>query len=65
MEGVETMNETRAEELKNQGNEEFKKGNYQAAINYYSQALGMQKAITLKTKSIDDKNTYSSVALKY
>jgi hypothetical protein len=27
MEGVE-MNETKAEELKNKGNEEFKKGNY-------------------------------------
>jgi len=33
--------ESKAEELKNRGNEEFKKGNYSSAINYYSEAIGM------------------------
>lgn len=52
MEGVETKaplttkeivmidNTAEAEALKNLGNEEFKSGNYQKAIVYYSQALG-------------------------
>lgn len=30
----------KAEELKNKGNEEFKKGNFATAINYYTEALG-------------------------
>lgn len=33
--------ESAAEEKKNQGNEEFKKGNHLAAIKLYSEALGM------------------------
>ena len=40
MEGVVTNADTRAEELKNQGNEEFKKGNHLQAINFYSEAIG-------------------------
>jgi hypothetical protein len=33
--------ESKAEEKKNKGNDEFKKGNYQAAINFYTEALCM------------------------
>lgn len=29
-----------AEKYKNQGNDEFKRGNYQSAINLYSEAIG-------------------------
>lgn len=47
MEGVETMGEQRGEELKNQGNEEFKKGNYQAAITCYTEALGKHSYLVL------------------
>ena len=35
-----------AEEFKNKGNEEFKKGNYLEAINYYNQALGTESINT-------------------
>ena len=41
MEGVELVGEARAEELKAQGNEEFKNKNYEKAIYCYSQALGI------------------------
>lgn len=41
MEGVVTNADTRSEELKNQGNEEFKKGNHVAAVALYSEALGI------------------------
>lgn len=34
------MESLKAEEKKNRGNEEFKKGNYHAAIVYYTEALG-------------------------
>ena len=30
----------KAEKYKNQGNDEFKKGNHQAAINFYTDAIG-------------------------
>lgn len=30
----------KAEKFKNLGNDEFKKGNYQQAIDYYSEAIG-------------------------
>ena len=33
------MSEGSAEDLKNKGNEEFKQGRYQAAVEYYSQAI--------------------------
>ena len=32
--------ESKAEEKKNKGNDEFKKGNYDKAIAYYTEALG-------------------------
>ncbi len=32
--------ERSAEQKKNQGNEEFKHGNYAAAIRYYTEAIG-------------------------
>jgi len=32
--------ETKAEEKKNLGNDEFKKGNYIKAVNFYTEALG-------------------------
>lgn len=41
MEGVVTNADTRSEELKNQGNEEFKKGNHAGAVVLYSEALGI------------------------
>lgn len=31
----------KAEKFKNKGNDEFKLGNYQNAIKYYSEAIGM------------------------
>lgn len=34
------MENQRAEEKKNKGNEEVKRGNYKAAINYYTEAIG-------------------------
>lgn len=37
-----TSPEQLAEKKKNLGNEEFKKQNYEAAINYYSEALEIQ-----------------------
>ena len=33
--------EAKAEELKNSGNDAFKAGNYQLAINLYTEALGI------------------------
>ncbi len=36
----------KAEQKKQLGNNEFKKGNYSAAINYYTDALGKSTAIT-------------------
>lgn len=42
MEGVVTIDEQRAEELKTQGNEEFKKGNHIQAIDLYTQAIGIK-----------------------
>lgn len=36
------MENPKAEQLKNKGNEEFKKGNLSAAINNYTEALGKQ-----------------------
>lgn len=41
MEGVVTMPEQKSEELKTKGNEEFKNGNYVAAIALYTDALGI------------------------
>lgn len=41
------METTRAESLKNKGNEEFKNGNYTAAIKYYTEALGMNHSFIL------------------
>lgn len=40
MEGVVLQADTSAEEYKNQGNEEFKQGNYEKAVYFYTQALG-------------------------
>lgn len=35
--------ESKAEEKKNLGNEQFKQGNYAKAIKFYSEALGKQQ----------------------
>ncbi len=45
MEGVETQGESQAEVFKNQGNDAFKNGNYELAIQLYTQALGNFAAI--------------------
>ncbi len=34
------IDEEKAEELKNLGNEEFKQKNYQKAVDYYTEAIG-------------------------
>ena len=39
--------EAKAEELKNSGNEAFKAGNYQLAINLYTDALGTHSNILI------------------
>ena len=39
MEDAVMVDEQRAEELKNKGNEEFKNGKHQQAIEYYSEAI--------------------------
>jgi len=40
---VENKNNARAEELKNQGNEEFKNKNYTAAIQKFTQSLQLKQ----------------------
>ncbi len=37
----------RAEELKNQGNEEFKQGRYTQAVDLYSQAIGNHTSLLI------------------
>lgn len=43
------------EKLKESGNEEFKKKNYNTAINLYSQAIGKQKSNLTKNKTFRHK----------
>lgn len=47
------MDETKAEELKNQGNEEFKAGRYLQAIDFYSQAIGNNIHLIYKIINIE------------
>ena len=47
------MSSNRAETLKNRGNDEFKKGNYKEAINYYTQAIGKISRISLLTVCVE------------
>jgi tetratricopeptide (TPR) repeat protein len=41
--------DSKAEQLKNKGNEEFKKANYSAAINYYTEALEIHPSEAIYT----------------
>jgi len=48
-----------AENLKNQGNEAFKVGNYQQAILYYSEALGNPLTLMLIDTRAQKERSYS------
>ena len=48
-----TKMQSQAEEKKNQGNEEFKKSNFQAAIRHYSDSLGKSNNKRERSKSLE------------
>lgn len=65
MEGVELVGEARAEELKAQGNEEFKNKNYEKAIYCYSQALGINQNLTNYLDSHTNEGILTNRAASY
>ena len=52
------IDKEKAESLKNKGNDEFKKANYEDAIDYYTSAIGITCINTLNIEINDQEAAY-------